>query len=106
MNRGELKSFIKKKKTFDFINNGSINIIKNMFPKKIDLIINQLKLRKTEEKLIVPRSQIIVDLKKRPNTALNRPTNSYLLKKPQIPPKITNSGQKKFIVTVPVKTEP
>lgn len=90
MNRSELKNFIKKKKTFDFINNRSIDIIKNMFPKKIDLVINQLKLRRTEEKDILPHNEIIVDLKKRPNTAFNYPTNSYLLK-PQIRSKIVQT---------------
>lgn len=47
MNRKEYKECMKKKKVIDFINNHSIDIIKNMFPKKLDLIINQLKLRRT-----------------------------------------------------------
>lgn len=48
MNRNELKNYIKKKKTFDFINNKSLEIIKSFFPKRLDLIINQIKSRKTE----------------------------------------------------------
>ncbi len=104
MNRSELKNFIKKKKTFDFINNRSIDIIKNMFPKKIDLIINQLKIRKTEEKEKSPHNQIVVDLKKRPKTALNYPTTSFLLR-PQVRTKIIQPSQKKLNNTSPIKTE-
>lgn len=69
MNRSELKNYIKKKKTIEFINNQSLDLIKTMFPKKIDLIINQLKLRRTQEKESQPHGEIIVDLKTRPKTA-------------------------------------
>lgn len=69
MNRTELKNYIKKKKTIEFINNQSLDLIKTMFPKKIDLIINQLKLRRTQEKESQRHGEIIVDLKTRPKTA-------------------------------------
>lgn len=69
MNRSELKHYIKKKKTIEFINNQSLDLIKSMFPKKIDLIINQLKLRRTQEKEAMPHGEIVVDLKTRPKTA-------------------------------------
>ena len=60
---------MKKKKTFEFINSKSLELIKSIFPKKLDLIINQIKTKKNEEQQTKIPNEIVIDLKNRPSTA-------------------------------------